>query len=77
MSRSFVKLREVVLGYSFPAAVLERTFIKRANISFIARNLLYFAEKKDIDLDQYGVEPGSSLQSPSLRRYGVNINITF
>jgi hypothetical protein len=86
MSRSFVKLREVVLGYSFPAAVLERTFIKSASISFIARNLLYFAEKKDIDLDQYGVEAGaslqspslgSSLQSPSLRRYGVNINITF
>jgi TonB-linked SusC/RagA family outer membrane protein len=77
MSRSFVKLREITLGYSFPASVLENTFIKRASISFIGRNLLYFADKKDIDIDQYGVEPGSGLQSPSLRRYGVNINIIF
>jgi hypothetical protein len=77
MSRSFVKLREVTLGYALPGSVLERTFIKRASISLIGRNLLYFAEKKDIDVEQYGTEPGSGLQSPSMRRYGVNINLTF
>jgi TonB-linked SusC/RagA family outer membrane protein len=78
MSRSFVKLREVVIGYRLPQSLLARTFIKQATVSVVGRNLLYFAEHKDIDLDQYvGGENGSSLQSPTLRRYGVNINLTF
>ena len=79
MSRTFSKLREVTLTYNFPSTVLANTFIRRASISLIGRNLLYFAEKKDIDLEQYAdwKSPGSSLQSPSLRRYGINLNFTF
>ncbi|MFM9839798.1 MAG: SusC/RagA family TonB-linked outer membrane protein [Cyclobacteriaceae bacterium] len=78
ISRTYVKLREVVLGYTIPQKMLERTFIKSANISFVARNLLYFAERKDIDLDQYpGYTVFPPLQSATTRRYGVNINLTF
>ena len=79
ISRTFSKLREVSITYNFPAPVLQRTFIKRASVSLIGRNLLYFAEKKDIDIEQYGnyLTPGSGLQTPSMRRYGVNINFTF
>jgi TonB-linked SusC/RagA family outer membrane protein len=78
ISRSYAKLREVVIGYSLPAKLLSRTFIRSANISLVGRNLLYFAERKDIDLDQY---PGNNiytpLQSATTRRYGININFTF
>ncbi|MFZ6010708.1 MAG: SusC/RagA family TonB-linked outer membrane protein [Bacteroidota bacterium] len=79
MSRSFAKLREVIISYNLPSTVLERTFIKRASISFIGRNLLYFAEKKDIDVEQYASysQAGSGLQTPTMRRYGVNLNLTF
>jgi len=79
MSRSFAKLREVVISYNVPSAVLERTFIHRASISLIGRNLLYFAEKKDIDVEQYASysQAGSGLQTPTMRRYGININLTF
>jgi TonB-linked SusC/RagA family outer membrane protein len=79
MSRTFSKLREVTLTYALPSSVLEKTFIKSATVSLIGRNLFYFAEKKDIDLEQYGSydEVGSGLQSPSLRRYGINLNLTF
>lgn len=78
MSRTFVKLREVVISYSVPASLLERTFIRKASLSLVGRNLLYFAEHKDIDIDQYaGYQAGSSIQSPALKRYGFNINITF
>lgn len=78
MSRSFVKLREVVVSYNLPSSVLSRTFINRASISLVGRNLLYWAEHKDLDLEQYNEsESGSGLQTPSLRRYGVNINIVF
>jgi hypothetical protein len=78
ISRSFVKLREVVLTYSIPQTLLSKTFIKQANISFVGRNLLYFAERTDIDIEQYAGGDGSSgLQTPTTRRYGFNLNISF
>ena len=78
MSKTFAKLREVTLTYQLP----QRWFagdrlIRRASVSFVGRNLLYFAESKDIDLDQYIDSNYSGLQSPTAKRYGVNINITF
>lgn len=76
MSRSFGMLREVVIGYKLPKAWLGRTF-QQASISLVGRNLLYFAESKDIDLNQYVSGSNSSMQTPSVRRYGVNINLTF
>lgn len=78
ISRTFSKLREVIVTYNVPSSVLSRTFMNRASVSFVGRNLLYFAEKKDLDIEQYGgIEGGSSLQTPTTRRYGVNLNITF
>lgn len=78
MSRSFAKLREVTLSYNVPSTVLGNSFIRAASISIIGRNLLYFADKKDMDIDSYaGSDSYSSLQSPSQRRYGFNINLTF
>jgi hypothetical protein len=73
-----VKLREVVLTYTIPQTVLSKTFIKQANISFVGRNLLYFAERTDIDIEQYAGGDGSSgLQTPTTRRFGFNLNISF
>jgi TonB-linked SusC/RagA family outer membrane protein len=78
MSRSFAKLREVTLTYNIPSTMLSRTFMKTASISFVGRNLLYFAEKKDMDIDQFaGANSYAELQSPTLRRYGFNVNVTF
>lgn len=78
ISRTFSKLREVIFTYNLPPSVLNKTFMNRASVSLVGRNLLYFAEKKDIDIEQYGgYEGGSSLQTPTTRRYGVNLNITF
>lgn len=78
ISRSFVKLREVTVTYNVPTSFLQKTFLKTASVSLVGRNLGYWAEKKDVDIDQF-VAPDSysSLQSPTLRRYGFNINITF
>lgn len=75
ISRSFVKLREVTLGYSLPV----RGFIRSAEVALVGRNLLYFAAKKDIDVEQfvsYG-DRTSTLQTPVTRRYGLNINLVF
>ncbi len=79
ISKSFAKLRQVTITYQLPSSFLNRTGIRQASISLVGRNLLYFAARTDIDLDQFiGTNTGAQiLQSPTLRRYGVNINLTF
>lgn len=78
MSRTFVKLREVVLSYNIPGNILKKYGIQKASISFVGRNLLYFAEHTDIDIEQYtGTNSYSGLQTPTTRRFGFNLNLTF
>ncbi|MBB5638404.1 TonB-linked SusC/RagA family outer membrane protein [Pedobacter cryoconitis] len=81
MSKTFAKLREVTIGYDLPKKLLAGTFIQKASFSLVGRNLLYFYKDKrfkDVDLDQYnGETPATGLQSPTVRSYGFNINMTF
>ncbi|MGO4820653.1 MULTISPECIES: SusC/RagA family TonB-linked outer membrane protein [unclassified Flavobacterium] len=77
IDKTFFKLREVNLTYVFPKKVLSKTFINNASISLIGRNLIYFAKHKDIDLDQFNDEKGSPLQTPTVKSYGLNINLKF
>jgi hypothetical protein len=89
ISRSFAKLREVTLGYNVPSKYLKNRAIKAVSISLVGRNLLYFAARKDFDIDQYasgfdsttgttgGAQANGALQSTTARRYGFNLNVTF
>jgi len=78
ISRTFVKLREVVLTYNLPESLMKKGFFKQASISLVGRNLLYFAERSDIDIEQYaGFSTYSGLQTPTSRRFGVNLNLVF
>ncbi len=78
VKKDFMKLREIILTYNMPAKMLGKTF-KGASVSFVARNVLFFAKGlNDLDLDQFpGMTGYSALQSPTMRRYGININFTF
>ncbi len=76
MDRTFGMLREVVVGYNLPTKWFNNK-VQAFSVSMVGRNLLYFAEKKDIDLNQYIGDGGSSMQTPSTRRYGLNLNVTF
>ena len=82
MSKTYAKLREVTISYSFPKKWLQKTFISNASASIYGRNLLYFykdPEFKDVDLDQYANSnlALTGLQSPSVRSYGVNLKLSF
>jgi hypothetical protein len=81
MSKTFAKLREVTLTYALPAKWLSGSFISKATVSLVGRNLLYFyGDKrfKDVDLDQYNDAVNLTvLQSPTTKRYGLNINLVF
>ncbi len=80
MSKSFAKLREVVISYELPEKLLHNTFISHLTASLVGRNLLYFADDrfKDVDIDQYpGRNSSSNLQTPTTRSYGINLNLAF
>ena len=80
MSKTFSKLREVTLSYNFPSDLLQKTFIKQASVSLVGRNLLYFVDSKHsgVDLDQYtGLSASTGLQTPTMKRFGINLNLTF
>jgi TonB-linked SusC/RagA family outer membrane protein len=79
ISKTFTKLRQVTLTYTLPSKTLERTPFHTASVSFVGRNLLYFSQRKDIDWDSFigTYTSAQDLRSPTLRRYGVNINLTF
>jgi TonB-linked SusC/RagA family outer membrane protein len=80
-SKTYAKLREVVLGYNLPQLWLNRTFISKVNVSLVGRNLLYFYKDnkyKGIDVEQYNTASSTSgLQTPTTRRFGFNVNVVF
>lgn len=80
---SFVKLRQLTLGYNFPKSMLSKTPIQNLNLSFVGRNLWVIS--KDID----NVDPESAYSTnagaqgleyfamPQTRSYGFNLRVTF
>jgi TonB-linked SusC/RagA family outer membrane protein len=80
IKKTYVKLREVAITYNLPEKVFGKIgFIKKASVSFVGRNLLYFFPNryKDVDVDQYTQDSGSGLQTPTTRSYGFNLNLSF
>jgi TonB-linked SusC/RagA family outer membrane protein len=80
----FIKLRQLTLGYTIPASILQPLrYISGVQISLVGRNLWTVMSKSDnIDPEAtfgsnvryYGIE-GTNL--PTTRSYGVNLNIKF
>jgi TonB-linked SusC/RagA family outer membrane protein len=79
---SFVKLRQITLGYVLPKKLFGRAPIQSAMISFVARNLAILHKNSD------NIDPESSYTSsnnqgldyfgfPSTRTYGFNLRATF
>jgi TonB-linked SusC/RagA family outer membrane protein len=80
IKKTYGKLRETTLTYNVPQTLFgTKSVIKKATVSFVGRNLLYFfpSQYKDLDVDQYSQDSGSGLQTPTTRSYGFNINLTF
>lgn len=76
---SFIKLRQVILGYTFPSLLNNR--IQNLNVSFVARNLAILMKKTDnIDPESsYNATiPGLELGGlPPVRTFGINLNVKF
>jgi len=76
--KTYVKLREVSLGYNIPKRLLGRT-LKSANVSFIARNplLIYSAIGGGIDISETETLWYEGGQLPPVRSFGLNVRLGF
>jgi TonB-linked SusC/RagA family outer membrane protein len=83
---TYIKLREIALGYDFPKSILSKTPFGSARIFLTGRNLWYNAPNvpKYSNFDpETGTFGASNVQGfefdnvPAVRRYGVNLRFTF
>lgn len=80
---SFVKLRELQIGFNFPAQVLKNTPFKAATLSFVGRNLALWSNVPHVDPEVMSFTGGTALPGiehmsiPSSRSFGVNLSMKF
>lgn len=80
---SFVKLRELSLGYTFPHKLLSKTPFQSASISLVGRNLLLLWSKVDNIDPESAYTTGNTTTGleyfamPATRSAGVNISLSF
>jgi hypothetical protein len=76
---TFVKMREVALGYNIPVKKLGLgKFIQNANLAIVARNpLLIYATSKDFDPSEISATVGETAQYPGTRGFGFNLRVGF
>ncbi len=79
---SYVKLREVVLTYNFPKALMAKTFIAGASISFVGSNL-WIIHKNLPYADPEASQSAGNIQGwqsgvmPAIRNYGFSLKVQF
>ena len=79
---SYVKLREVVLTFNFPRALLANTFLGGASLSFVGSNL-WILHKNLPHADPEAGQSAGNLQGwqsgvmPTTRNFGFNLNLQF
>lgn len=79
---SWIRLRELTLGYSLPKSVLNGTFLGGVNITLTGRNLWLNTEYPGIDPETNltGSSNGFGLDyfnMPNTRSYSATVNLTF
>ena len=83
VSATNARLREAVVGYTFPASQLQGLPFKSIGISFVARNLFFLMNKAgNLDPDVTvgtgtAAEGFESFAPPTARSFGFNLNLGF
>jgi hypothetical protein len=79
---SFIKLRQITLGYNLPRGLLNKTPLQNLMISFVARNLAIL-KKNTPNIDPESSYTSSNSQGldyfgfPATRTYGINLRANF
>lgn len=77
---SFIKLRELRLGYNLPQSFTQRLGMRTARIALVGRNLALWSDVPHIDpetaFNSSNVQGFEYSQMPSARSWGINIVVT-
>jgi TonB-linked SusC/RagA family outer membrane protein len=79
-SLSYIKLRELSIGYNFPVKKIGELskYIQDINVSLIAQNLwLIYSGAKGFDPSEISDVLGEVGQFPSVRSWGMNVKVIF
>lgn len=79
---SFIKLKEVRIGYTLPKVIVDKTPFRTVNVALVGNNLLFLMKNTD------GFDPQASYTAgngqgieysaiPSARYYGFNLKVSF
>lgn len=80
---SFIKLKELAIGYTFPKSMLKKTPINSLNVSFVARNLAYLLKHTPGTSPEGGYDTTMFSQAidfmavPYTRTFGFSVNLGF
>ncbi|SIN67276.1 SusC/RagA family TonB-linked outer membrane protein [Algoriphagus halophilus] len=80
---TFLKLREVTIGYTIPRSVLGKMPIQDVKISLVGRNLALWTENPHFDPETLSMSGGTlqpgveNMAFPSTRSIGFNLNVKF
>lgn len=80
---SFIKLKELSFGYSFPQSMLKKTPLNSFNISFVARNLCYLLKHTPGTSPEGGYDTSMFSQAidyaalPFTRTFGLSVSLGF
>jgi hypothetical protein len=85
ISKSYVKLRQVVLGWEVPKKWLAKTFLTGVHLSVFGNNLLMWTPSSNTFIDPEASSFGNDLtgsfgeysSNPSSRKYGFNVKVKF
>lgn len=80
---SFIKLKELSLGYTFPKSMLKKTPFTSLGLSFVARNLCYLMKHTPGTSPEGGYDTTMFSQAidymavPYTRTFGFSVNLSF
>jgi len=81
----FIKMRDINLSYNFPGTLISKTKVfSGASIALYGRNLITIVDKANDFADPEfsfttgnGVGINNTDQTPTVRQFGINLNLTF
>lgn len=80
---TYLKLREVTIGYTIPKSILGKMPIQDVKLSLVARNLALWTENPHFDPETMAMGGGTLIPGvedmafPSTRNIGFNLNVKF
>ncbi|MNK94601.1 TonB dependent receptor [compost metagenome] len=73
---SYLRLKNIQLGYSLPKTLTDKIKIKRARIYVNGQNLLTVSNMKIVDPER-SIQTANFYQYPSTKIYTMGVNVTF